>query len=309
MNYRLVVPSRERANWLMTRNTNTIKYVKHLKPILYVRDDDSQFKNYEQMCVKYNVELKVQDSKKALGAAQTYDSLIDWSIKEGVEHLVILDDDLFFNMHNPIIGAKPDFKSCTPYELSKLLDNFSSLTCKEVPAMSLNPIMTRTKPNIINYALPLMWTYSFYLPHFAEHPEHRFWLGPEIEARCDLNLTLKLLTDGYLTAFMSTCFIPDNVNNPGGCSTYRDIDFERKSVAYLKEHYPAFVTTRPKKGWLNDTEVIREAPHISWKKAFNREKFKQNFNEDLHKFLLKHLTDYEKVYSAFVEELRNASTS
>jgi len=300
----LVVPSRERANWLKGRQNNTLKQVAHLNPLLYVREDDSQMDAYKQMADEYGVGMLMQDPS-ALGAAQTYDSLIDLAIRDGYQCLVVLDDDLSFSMHNPIKAAKPDYKRCTPDELAHLVDDFANLTSLQLPAASMTPIMKRSQPGCIGYAHPLMWTYSFYLPHFKAHPEHRYWKGKHIEARCDLNLALTLLTQGYLTAFMATCFIPDNVNNPGGCSTYRTLDLEKQSVDYLKATYPGLVTTHYMRGWVGDANVQREAPIIKWKRAFNHEAFAERFGEEPIDFTRRHLTDYETRYGAWVDEIRS----
>lgn len=305
MSYRLVIPSRERAKWLMSQTRmNTLHAVHGLKPEFMVRTDDSQLADYVIYVNKYGIKCKLYDGDGIFGAAQTYDMIIDESIKLGYTKLLILDDDLSFAIHNPILGAKPMFRLTTPYETAQMFDHIISLTCEQVPIMSFTPIMARSQPNVIAYCKPMMMAYAYHLPHFAKHPEHRFWVGKHIEARCDLNLSLKMLTQGYLTAFMATCFIPDNVNNPGGCSTYRDLECEKASVAFLKKEFGPFVRTHKKRGWLNDTEVIREAPVISWQKAFNREAFVRNFGERASVFATRQIKAYEQVYGKFVEEHR-----
>ena len=303
MNYRLVIPSRERAAWLMNQKHATLAQIEHLDPIFMVRNDDSQLEAYKRYCSR----LTIYDGRNIYGAAQTYDMIIDQAITDRVDHLVILDDDLSLAMHNPVLGARPVFRLTSSLEATVLMQHFADIVCPEVPMASLTPIMSRSQPGVVSYCHPMMMAYSIYVPHFRDHPEHRFWVGKEIEARCDLNLTLRLLTSGYLTAFMATCFIPDNVNNPGGCSTYRDIECERNSVAFLKRNYPQFIRTHLKRGWVGDDSVIREAPVISWKKAFNSAQFHANFNEDASVFMYEHLTAYQTKYGEWIDELRRNS--
>lgn len=281
---------------------NTLFYTHHLKPEFMVRTDDSQLAVYEQYASRAGSELKLYDGTGIFGAAQTYDRFIDESIKLGYEKLLILDDDLSFAIRNPKPGASPMFRLTTKDETAIMFDHIISLTCEQVPIMSFTPIMTRSQPNVIAYCKPMMMAYAYHLPHFAKHPEHRFWVGKHIEARCDLNLSLKLLCSGFLTAFMATCFIPDNVNNPGGCSTYRDLECEKASVAFLKKEFGPFVRTHKKRGWINDANVIREAPVISWQKAFNRAAFMENFGERGSDFATRQIKAYEQVYSKFAEE-------
>lgn len=305
MNYRIVVPSRERARWLSTRKRSMLNCVKTMNPVFMVRDDDSQKVEYFIYARERGVEPTIYDGTDIYGAAQTYDCIIEQAIKDGVERLMILDDDLWFKMKNPILFAKPDFKFTTASELSTLLSHAASLVCPELPLLSFTPIMARMQRRLITFCKRIMMAYVIYVPHFKEHLSHRFWQGIEIEARCDLNLSLKLLTEGFLTAFMSTLYITDNVNNPGGCSVYRDLECERASVEYLKSRYPSFVKTFKKRGWMDDDSIIRDAPKITWKRAFNHELFKERFDESAVTFANKMNREYEEVYSDFIKELRN----
>jgi hypothetical protein len=304
MKYRIDIPSRERAKWLMSTSTNTLAWTHELKPGFYVRDDDSQMRDYERMAAKYNTKLKVYDATGIRGAGQTFDMLIDKAIEDGLDKLIMLDDDLSFVMHNPDLHGSPMFVKCTPDRLKVLCEHLAGITCDQVPFASFTPIMKRTQPNLINYATPIMMCYAFHLPFFKAHPEFRFWQNWDVDARCDHNLTLRLLTSGYLTAFLASCFIPNNVNNPGGASVYRTLEVENISVKWLVDNYPGLIKTYKKRGWVNDPYVLRDAPIISWKKAFNHAAFKKNFGMRPIDFVSKHLRDYEQVYSDFIKELR-----
>jgi len=270
-----------------------------------IRDDDSQRAEYFAYALERNVEPTVYSGVGIYGAAQTYDYIIEQAIQDGVERLMILDDDLWFKMKNPVLFAKPDFKFTTSSELSVLLSHAASLVGPELPLLSFTPIMARLQQRLITFCKRIMMAYVIYVPHFDNYPSHRFWQGIEIEARCDLNLSLKLLTEGFLTAFMSTLYITDNVNNPGGCSVYRDLECERASVEYLKNKYPSFVKTFKKRGWMDDDSIIRDAPKIAWKQAFNHELFQKRFHESAVIFANRMNSEYEEVYSDFIKELRN----
>lgn len=302
--YMLVIPSRERADWLDTHVFSTVRQTFHLKPEVWVREDDSQRDRYYDFLFKWELLPTIYDGSGILGAAQTYDRIIGEAIRRGVKKLLILDDDLKFVMDNPWPGQKPDFLPCEPPMIDALFQHIVDLVCWENPMLSFTPIMTRSLPHIITYCKPMMMAYAIFVPHFAEHPDHRFWKGKRIEARCDLALTLQLLTEGYLTGFMNTCFIPDNVNHPGGCSVYRDLEFEKESVAWLKSRYSPFVRVKQKKGWVNDPDVVRPSVHISWKKAFNREDFALHFGVDPNEWAKAKIAEYQNTYSKFVEELR-----
>jgi len=302
--YRVDIPSRERARWLMTKTTNTLAWMHKLQPNFHVRDDDSQLEDYLKLGKMYNTPLTVYDATNIRGAAQTYDMLIDKAIADGIEKLIIIDDDLSFVMHNPNPRGSPMFVKCSAEQIDTFCEHLTSITCDQVPLASFTPIMKRTQNALVNYAVPIMMCYSFHLPFFKAHPEYRFWMGWHIEGRCDHNLTLRLLTDGYLTAFLSSCFIPDNVNNPGGSSVFRDLDCEKASVKYLVDTFPGLIKTYKKRGWVNDPNVLRDAPIISWKKAFNYDAFRKNFGIGALEFVTLHLKAYELKYADYVKELR-----
>lgn len=308
-NTKLVIPSRGRAKWLSEQRVSTLKQTAFLKPEFWIRyDDDTEA--YKDYCTAIDNETRLREyfptlnGEPILGAAQTYDLIINESIEQGYEYLIILDDDLSFAMHNPMIGHKPDFKLCNERQLEALLGHATSLVDEAMPILSLTPIMARSQPTIVSYCKPMMMAYIYYLPFWKAHPEYRFWMGEGIEARCDLNLSLRLLTQGFLTGFMATLFIPDNVNNPGGCSIYRDIEMEHKSIDFLRKKFPDCTRPRMKKGWVGDPDIMRKAITIQWKKAFNHHKFEAQFDLDPKVYARDKISKYEKTYADFIRAER-----
>jgi putative alpha-1,2-mannosidase len=149
----------------------------------------------------------------------------------------------------------------------------------------------------------MMMAYVIYTPHFMENTRYMFSNAYEkhfgfdrdqrfeLRAHRDMCTTLNLLTDGYLTAWLGTCFIPDNVNNPGGCSTYRSFEVDQRAVQALMRAHPEFVKARRKQGWINsegkvDMDIIRMRPHVQWKKSFSREKFEERTARDATSFAM-----------------------
>jgi len=304
---KVVVPSRNRAAWLATHKKFTLRTVSHLKPALFVRGDDPQFDAYVTLADEYGVDLEVQPHEGCFGVSQAYDMLIDRAIEGGYDKLLILDDDMHFKMWNPIIGAKPDVKFCSQSELTELMCQWTDALCPQMPATCLLPVDRRTQDALLRYASPLMWCYGFYLPHFRAHPEHRFYKGRELEARCDHNLALQLLTSGFLTAYFCPLIIPSDVNNPGGCSTYRSLEVEHASTDALLELYPGIVRQVIKVGWLDDPTAKRRSVEISWKRAFSAAKFQDAFGEAPSSFKLRALRRVERAYGALIEELRHGA--
>lgn len=268
---KVVIPSRERANWLAKRTTSTLKYTTHLRPTLFVRSDDSQLERYKTLALEYNAHLELQDVEGCFGVSQAYDQIINRAIEEGYTYLIILDDDMHFKMPN---DGKPMYKRCNHDELERQLTLFAHSSCSEMPAGCLLPIMRRSlsTKGVLSFGAPLMWCYNFYLPHFSAHTEHRFYKGREIEAHCDLNLALQLLTNGYLTYYYTQLLIPCDRDNPGGCSTYRTAKVRAESVDYIIKKYSSqFV-----KPYIDS--IGTHSVSVSYKRAFNEKAFCNNFD-------------------------------
>ncbi len=302
--YVIYIPSRERAKWLLTRKDVTVNQVKHLHPVLFIRNDDSQLKEYEEYAKQNKIEMLIFDSKNVFGIAQTYDRILSFAIEDQYKYLMILDDDLSFQMHQPIINKKPDFSKIESRHLTQLFSHIRSILSPQIPALSPIAIAARSKPHLLNFCNWLVAAQFLYVPHFKEHPKHRFAKGQEIESRCDQNFTFQLLRAGFLTVGFAAMFYNTLMHNPGGCSLYRTLELEQISVRYLKHHYPEFVRLRHLKGWLNDKEIDRIAPVISWKKAFNRELFRERFGIEPINYCKKVLLKYELIYSNFISQIR-----
>jgi len=48
-----IIPSRERATWLLKQRRHTLQQTHTLKPTFIVRNDDSQMEAYKRLCAMY----------------------------------------------------------------------------------------------------------------------------------------------------------------------------------------------------------------------------------------------------------------
>ena len=66
---------------------------------------------------------------------------------------------------------------------------------------------------------------------------------------------------------------PSDTNAPGGCSTYRDVEYHNNAMKNLKNKYNEYVLLREK---VQDTGPwkgqVKLAATISWKKAYESSK-------------------------------------
>lgn len=89
----------------------------------------------------------------------------------------------------------------------------------------------------------------------------------------DIHTTLSLLRLGYPNLVITEfCWNQTKGSNaPGGCSIYRDGDWQKTEVLKLKELHPDFVSVvekKPKVGW-GDGMKTRTDVRVSWVKAYN----------------------------------------
>lgn len=279
MSYMICVPSRNRASWLTSRKMHTLKLLSHLKPKLVVRPDDPQWLNYMTLAKYYGAELVPQANyKTALGAGQAYDFCVDYAIQEGVDCLYILNDDS--SLLTADILQFPEVKYChVSREVARfMLDSVERVLGLSVPAVTFISMMRRGEMlrSKVSFCKPLMGAYCLYVPHFRDHPEYRFWVGERrAEAYCDYNLSLRLLREGYLTAYFTMLIIETALNNPGGCSDYRTLQLEEQGMEYILEKYPEFARASVAKNWGKGVE--RKSATIQWKKAFDAQKYEARF--------------------------------
>ena len=118
MNIKYVIPSRERASWLLKRKWNALMFV---DGELIINNNDNQIEYYKKLTNKFNATLKLIPPPKS-GVSQVYDYLINESIKENYDVLIIIDDDNFIEMEN-IKHETPIYKKCTKYESMALLNH------------------------------------------------------------------------------------------------------------------------------------------------------------------------------------------
>lgn len=289
----IIIISRERANYLINRNRrNSLKTLAKLNPELYIRNDDTQLNTYTKYAIDNNCKYTIYDAVNIHNYGQTADFIIDEYINKGIDKIAIIDDDLDFQIHKEY-----KYRIALISEIEKAFHACFNLLSYEIPFITYMPITKRDRL-IINFCAPVTTISFLYMPFFKSNKQFRFYENDDTEAYCDFNLSLKLLMEGYLTCAISSLFISQNFNAPGGCSLYRSFDQEEKAIDALLYRYKEFITIKYRKiKWKNEY-VIRRVPTVYWKRAFNKEKFKQRFNIDANLFCTNLLRNFEELYNA-----------
>jgi len=288
-------------------HTSVAYFGEEITPIIYVRSDDSTMDSYLDYADKYKAELFIFNAEY-LGinyVSQTYDLIIKHAIDNGFDRLFMTDDDISFMTNNPIPGLKPDFSHCSPYEFKYFLDEMSEMLGCGIVACAPVRIESRTHSHIINFNSPARVSVMWDVNHLKKHPEHRYYAGIEMEAHCDSNLSMKILTDGFMTANITAVYTSTLMNNPGGCSTYRTLDLQEKATALLHEKYPTFTRLKQKKGWADDPDIMILGITCYWKKAFNKAIWEKRENKSATEYARQLVKDLELSYSEHIKRMRH----
>ncbi len=309
MKIKYAILSRARAKWLLSQKRTTLSQIAHLNPDVYVRSDDLELYEYSIYCkIKgdckpYLFEALAEDVEYY---SQIYDMIIRDAILEGYDKVIILDDDLSFFMVNPIIGNKPDYKYCDPYEIKTLLNHMGELTCDMLPLVATARIESRSLPHVLNFNAAMRIAVCIHLQHVKDHPDFKLWQGINTEAHCDSYMSLRLMRDGFLTSQLATLYVSSILNNPGGCSTYRTLKLQETAINRLGEFYPDFTRLKNKIGWAGDPHKVIKGITFYWKKAFNKKMFQERFGVEANTFAKAHIKNYEKTYAEFIRGIRDA---
>lgn len=309
MKTKYAILSRERGDWLLSKDHTSASYFGKNKPQIYVRSDDSTMSSYKKLAEKYGCELKVFDAQ-LLGiefVSQTYDLIIGDAIEGNFDRLFMTDDDISFMTVNPIQGAKPDYSHCSPDEFDYFLDRMARMLDSSLVAVAPQRIESRSQEHIINFNAPARVSVMYNVAHLKRHPDHRYWKGREIEAHCDSNLSLTMLTEGFMTANLNTIFTSTAMNNPGGCSTYRTSEWQEKATQQLHDNFPEVTRLKKKQGWGEDKTGWYLGITCYWKKAFNKKMWEDRFGRDATDFARHLVKVMQTDYSEHIRRIRNAN--
>lgn len=199
----------------------------------------------------------------AKGIALTRQFIMDRALKEGEDHICMMDDDLRFYVRRT--DNLTLFRGAADTDIRSMIKEIDTQLCAFAHVgVTAKEGSNRRTESFADCARPLR-VYAFAMRRVAEA---RVRYNPGL-VQDDFDMTLQLLRKGYANRVL--CDYANNQtssNAPGGASTYRDIALHNASVKKLaKLHHPfvAVVEKQTKKAWQGQArlDVV-----VSWKKAF-----------------------------------------
>lgn len=284
----VAIPSRDRLNWLKKSSANSFN-LKHDYPAYnFVGGYDPQYNEYLSLSDGI---LATHDLKRI---DQIYDCIINYAHRHGYERVYIFDDDLSINVFKSNISPRlQGTKNIQP-----LLEQLDNLVCEYAPLWSLPYAFEAIGiDKLINFTGKTMNAYFIHVPTFKKY-DIKFEVPDDLLDVCDLNINLSLLTDGFLTPRLLTWLTgTNNKNNPGGCSTYRNVEWCNHNAEMLHDKFPDL--TRVVRNKMKPDEVYCTC---KFKKAFSFERFEERFGFEAKVYAKQTIREYQKVYTAFIKE-------
>lgn len=298
MNRLIVVPSRERARWLLEK-PHTLGCLEGLRPLLFVRKDDSQLDEYKVLAARHDAELVVYDASKVKNWADTIDQIMLLAVASHADKLVIFDDDATLATPNPVMGGTVYVKARGEY-LSTMIDICCDTVCDMMPAMTWPQVYNRTQDTLLSFTKPMMVGHVLDVRHFERHPEHWLQAPPPIRAYADYRMALRLGQDGFLTGLSTTLLLSHKFNLPGGGKVYRTMQVEEEGAKQLCDEFPHLVTLGPRVFWRKNEEGAAPtalAPKIKWREVFRPDKFRERFSQKVERNLVTVMDAQDAKYS------------
>ena len=189
---------------------------------------------------------------------QKREFIMQWCKKKGVEKVMMLDDDMFWQARGlkglikeyatekHIVGAMK--------EMSKLLGEFAHAGFSS--RLGNNRVAS-------DYARTTRMMHSLGYNVAAYHEAGaRF---DRVHGKEDFDVTLQLLKKGYDNVVVyHTCISPGKYDAPGGCSTERTLETANANAQKLKDFHPDHVSVVHKEFKNNPRLEVM----MKWKKAF-----------------------------------------
>lgn len=200
--------------------------------------------------------------------AQKRKWIVDTARADGVEKLVMLDDDLRFCVRRDDDPGK--FRQSRPEDVDAYFAELAEKLTPLVPHAGFGVrgggISDRDKQGGWQEAKRMMYVLGYHVPTVAKHATFG-----RIETREDMDVTLQLLLRGLPNLVCKT-FVTDQKTgwgDKGGCSGQRTVESSNSDAEKLAELHPGFVRVVEKTyaGTHVTGSVTRKEVVCSWEKA------------------------------------------
>lgn len=206
---------------------------------------------------------------KANGITLTRDFILDHAARKGQKYVLMLDDDLVFQIRRKngrIENSTPDEVDAALAWMEKQFKEGLAHASFGARFLGYNNPSPMLEPGRAMYAL------GYNVP-IVKRVGAKFGKGLEWNSTMeDFNITLQLITKGYTNRVSLLYRItPGPSNAKGGCSRWRTTARQTDSAKRLAKMFPDIVKIRPKKEWQGMDEGMMDVT-VYWQKALKLSK-------------------------------------
>ena len=291
----IAIPSKGRIGWLKKQKHHSLQLRSNEHPIIvFLNSNEKYYDEYCDYCNSVGFDVRAMHDSKINFSSKAYDYIIKYASDNGFERLHIIDDDLqFFEL----VGRDFSNGSTTrTLSVDSLVYFMSLILCENAPLASVPYQFERIGiSKLINFTGKTMNCYFIHVETFVKN-NWKFYRNEVMDPSCDLDINLKLLTNGYFTPRLNNFNTGSNTYHPGGCSMTRTIERINNSIDALKEMYPSFVSIGEGKDGIHSVKC-------KFKKAFDEKLFYKRVCMSAEDWAKGMRSFYEAKYAIYIKEL------
>lgn len=269
---KIAIPSHLRS-FKFEKGSGTIRYIpKEMYEHCFVAVHEAEAEQYLSVVPTDFPVLPIPAGIETEGnRPRARDYIIKYSIEQGYEKIIMLDDDLLFarrNIGSLGAGSKEDCKltAQTQADFTEMTQEILDSVNEEFPIVGIRMRgFCSSTSEWETHNGPIIHVYGLHLPTIAK-------VGIMFEQEkqpymADYRFILNYLVRGYKNKVLNVWTHDSQQRTTGGCKPYRTAELQSYSAKRLYKVFPDLVTVKWKNG-KNWPEPFLDV-NIKWKKAFN----------------------------------------
>lgn len=254
---KIVIPTKGRVHNQLTLNNLPPDLIVETTLVCPREEADGLRRNHPYTAI-------VEQPDSGMNISEKRKWIIDTAHKDGIEKILMLDDDLRFAVRrtdNPGL-----FRKANDAEIQRAFIEIEHILSPEVPhaGFAVRGMGIGNSAKEGGWQISgkrMMYSLGYHIPTVLEHA-----VFGRLATHEDIDVCLQLLLKGYPNAVNFTFVTDQAFGKPGGCSEERTIDGNNADVEKLAEMYPEYVSIIEK---LYMVSANRKECRVKWMKAFS----------------------------------------
>jgi len=259
LNYAIVIPSYKRAERLLNKKSTLSQIDKQTMDDVYLFVREEEEEEYLKVAEHFGCGLLIHLSD---GIPKTRDEIINWANLEGIEKLIMIDDDIDIAF-KPTPRKYITITNEDGYFKQMIVDLLFNCDV-EYPIVGISARQFSQDKKGIDLNTRVIQVFCLYMPIIKKENFHFTDAG--FPFMTDYYFILTFLQKGYKNCCINWFTRDDDSQTPGGCSEFRTVENQSKSAVALYKKFPHLVSLYVKTTgtWKEKRVNVR----IKWRKAY-----------------------------------------